>query len=178
MIQTKAHMFDSLVGGVLGNSLRVWDSVRAVVEDGYDGLIGLRCVGFPGSPAHMNLTLEQASEKARLLVLLGYTVVFCESAGCSGVVLQGEFGNDCGGIPALSYSTGDFFMREAMERARYVVGPTARLILKRYLDASSYEDILTLSDLHPGCIIEFTAFDRCVGPLRGRNTLIWEVRNY
>jgi hypothetical protein len=57
-------------------------------------------------------------------------------------------------------------------------GVVARHLLKDHLWPSDYDDVQELLDLYPGHVVELTAFSRAVGVVPGRNTAIWEVRNY
>jgi hypothetical protein len=43
---------------------------------------------------------------------------------------------------------------------------------------TSYEEFLMLGELYPGAVIEFTSYEIVLGNLKGRNTVVWEVRNY
>lgn len=53
-----------------------------------------------------------------------------------------------------------------------------RLLLDRYMDPSSRDDVDALLDLYPDAAIEFTAFSVNVGLFPGRNVVFWETRNY
>jgi hypothetical protein len=55
-----------------------------------------------------------------------------------------------------------------------------RLLLHRYLDPGSLDDLFALWERHEGAAVEFTAFEGPVGVLAGtgRNTLWWEWRHY
>jgi hypothetical protein len=70
-------------------------------------------------------------------------------------------------------------MRLALrEQATSVQGLRAQLLLRHYLDESSYSDVVELLTLYEGHVIELSAFDIAVGEQPARNTLIWEVRAY
>lgn len=57
-------------------------------------------------------------------------------------------------------------------------GPAYWLYLKQIMDPSSYDDLQELFDTFPDSIVEFSTYSINVGDCPGRNTLIWEVRNY
>lgn len=46
------------------------------------------------------------------------------------------------------------------------------------MSQSSYTDIKALWELSLGHIIEFFTYSLCFGGILGRNTVIWEVKNY
>lgn len=52
------------------------------------------------------------------------------------------------------------------------------VLLDRYMDPSSRDDLRDIMDLYPDAAVEFTCFSVNVGNLRARNTIFWEVRNY
>lgn len=54
-------------------------------------------------------------------------------------------------------------------------GLQASLILKRYMDTSSWEKLNEILAEYEDAIVEFTCFDRKVGQLKW-NTVFWEVR--
>jgi len=53
-----------------------------------------------------------------------------------------------------------------------------KMLLRRFVDPSSRDDIDALFDTYPDATIEFTSFSCNTGVLPRRNTIIWEVRNY
>lgn len=53
-----------------------------------------------------------------------------------------------------------------------------KVLLDRYLDPSSRDDLDALLELYPDATIELTAFDIDTGVIPGRNTIFWEVRDY
>jgi hypothetical protein len=169
-------MYSLMQEGRFGNSLRIWKNLRDYVESEYRGPTGLRSTQVAGAfhyhlPAITAITVGQVLEKE------GKHVVFSESAPDHCRTFQGEL-CEVDGILELTYSTARTHMRAALKQASYASGPQARLILKQFLEPASYEDILELLDVYPKHVIEFTAFDCYVGPAKGRNTCIWEVRLY
>jgi hypothetical protein len=54
----------------------------------------------------------------------------------------------------------------------------AKITLRRYLDSSSYDDLMDLVETFPEHVIEFGAYETNLGNIPGRNTVIWEVRKY
>jgi hypothetical protein len=52
------------------------------------------------------------------------------------------------------------------------------VIINSYMDPSSRDDIDAILELFPDATIEFTCFQIDIGNIPGRNTILWEVRNY
>tara|TARA_Y100000310_G_scaffold268797_1_gene281602 strand:+ start:8044 stop:8268 length:225 start_codon:yes stop_codon:yes gene_type:complete len=70
-------------------------------------------------------------------------------------------------------------MNQALAKEElHVCGLDARSLLEENLFASSHSDITRLLKEFPKSIIEFSSYNISVGDLKGRNTVIWEVRNY
>jgi hypothetical protein len=80
---------------------------------------------------------------------------------------------------SLYYSTLDTNMRPALkDGGRYAFRLEAKLIMQHFMDETSYEWVWYLmTKRFPGCVVEFTCYERCVGMLR-RNTIVWECRHY
>ncbi len=53
-----------------------------------------------------------------------------------------------------------------------------KVLLDRYMDPASRDDVDALLERYPDATIEFTCFTVNVGNIPGRNTMMWEVRNY
>jgi len=43
---------------------------------------------------------------------------------------------------------------------------------------SSHDDWNELLERYPGHVLEVSIYDRCLGDLPNRNSLVWEVRKY
>lgn len=71
-------------------------------------------------------------------------------------------------------------MRETMKRGWHCHRGylETKVLLDRYLDPSSRDDLDALLELYPDATIELTAFDIDTGVIPGRNTIFWEVRDY
>lgn len=66
-------------------------------------------------------------------------------------------------------------MQSGFERAW---GVKAKVILETYMCPSSFADLEAIFELYDGHVVEFTCFSVNVGLIPGRNTVIWEVRDY
>ena len=182
MTISKHIMYSMLKAGQFGNRFRIWDTekeFKQAVDDGFDWLVGVRCVGDRGLPYFHHKTYEEAIEIGRRLRRVhGCPVKYYEASPDQFITAQGEFVESDHG-EMLEYSREKTHMRAAMAKERIMVfGPGARLVLKEYLNESSYEDFLALGQLYPNCVIEFTAYEILVGDIPGRNYVCWECRNY
>lgn len=175
-IRFKDDMYELLAQGVFGNRLRTWSTRQTVIESGYKGEIGLRSRTVLGRFYH-RLPLVTALMLGEQLEKEGHRIVYCESAIDENIVLQGEICETAYGL-SLTYSTERVSMRAALKNPSYADGLAAKTILRSYLSPVSYDEIMLLLDLYPYHIVEFTAFDRYVGELKGRNTVVWETRSY
>ncbi|MBV8176958.1 MAG: hypothetical protein JO151_20675 [Verrucomicrobia bacterium] len=69
-------------------------------------------------------------------------------------------------------------MRAALREGKQMEGLKALMLLRQSLFPSSLSDVWDLFARFPSSVIEFSSYEYPVGHLRGRNTVIWEVRNY
>jgi hypothetical protein len=77
------------------------------------------------------------------------------------------------------YSDVKLQMRDALKMKKlYITGYRTLVILEYFMTPSSYEDFKAVCELFPDHVIELSIYSCCLGDLRGRNTLIWEVRKY
>ena len=93
-------------------------------------------------------------------------------------MLQGEFTiSEIGHY--LHCSEYKAVMRIALQNnSKHYLGLSAKLVLEKFLDPASVEDIYTLARNYENAVIEFSCYDENVGVFPHRNTVIWEVRNY
>lgn len=96
------------------------------------------------------------------------------------VTMQGELSRWPTGwrLEAVVGKDAPGILRYAMAKASVYSGLVARHILECHLWPSSYEDLLALFELYPDSVVELSACSFEVGTVPGRNTIIWEVRNY
>jgi hypothetical protein len=177
-VDSKREFYRLYFAGAFGNALRTWPSLGALMASGYRGTVTIREAGRAGGGfcrygvpvGEVHRVLLEARVHCSL-------VTFNESAPDNRLVAQGEVARLVGGL-ALRYSTAKAPMREAMLRARDVRGSEAVAVLRSALTESSYEDLDALLDTYPDAVVEFGAYGCLVGGIPGRNTVIWEVRNY
>ncbi|MEK6827472.1 MAG: hypothetical protein AABX99_03245 [Nanoarchaeota archaeon] len=169
--------------GFFGNKALTWDSTEEIENSGWKGKICIRGrKGIARSKARFNFTLKETTDYVEQLRKEGIpkkALVFNQSMPDEHLTIQGEIMRKTPEIYALTYTTIKKPMNRAFEEETlYANGLTALNLMKGNLFPSSYEDLQELFDLFPDSIIEFSAYDIEVGNLQGRNTIMWEVRNY
>lgn len=93
--------------------------------------------------------------------------------------IQGEICRTFKGLEGY-IGASKFPMREAMKKGilQHRTGAAVLVLLDRFMDPSSRDDLNDLLDLYPDAAIEFTCFSVNVGVFPHRNTIFWETRNY
>ncbi len=61
---------------------------------------------------------------------------------------------------------------------RILEGNDARVALQAHMSPSSFADLEALFDRYPTSVVEFGIYSCNIGNIPGRNTIIWEVRDY
>lgn len=168
-ITTKAKMYRYLESGLFGNTAIIYSSVSDVPDNELVSVryaqvssIG-RCIyGINKTQLH-TINLDHA--------------IICEYPQANAdVVMNCELMESTSGM-YLRYKVKNIIMRDAMRSPDIATGLTAKIILQRYLDASSLNNLLRLYNTYRDHVIEFTVFDSAVGVL-SLPTIIWEVRKY
>ena len=94
------------------------------------------------------------------------------------LTIQGELMKTETGLYLL-YSTKKVPMNQALAmKEEHAFGLKALIMLRQNLFPSSLSDIEALLETYPDSVIELSAYRIPVGDIHGRNTIIWEVRNY
>lgn len=174
---TKTESLELLRRGALGNTLRTWESFEHLLFDGYQGPLTIRS-RVPGS-TECYFKVPYWTVLSRASVFWDPTrYYFNESAPDEHLVLQGEVTRETWGLE-LKYSTKPgLVMREAMRDAQWARGLVADMLLRAHLDASSYDALMELLDTYPNHVVEFSTYSRALGAIPGRNTVVWECRDY
>ncbi|MBS3117783.1 hypothetical protein J4430_02795 [Candidatus Woesearchaeota archaeon] len=182
IVKTKEENYRLLQGGMFGNHLRMWDSFKEIVKSGYTGSVSIRYKGKGGGgEALYEVPFDKIWQRQEEIIKRGAEkdlITFNESAPDRRLTLQGELETSIRHY-LLEYSTDKVGMREALGNFRKrAEGLKARMMLELFLTPSSYQDMMALIELFPDCIIEFSAYEICLGNIPGRNAVIWEVRDY
>lgn len=96
-------------------------------------------------------------------------------------VFQGEviWGYPADPVVSLHYSLAACPMRPALrDHGQHARGVRALELMRHFMSPSSYEDLQALREHYPDAVVEFSTFEFSLGVIPGRNTVIWEVRNY
>jgi len=179
IIKDKAQMYEMLRAGLFGNTLRTWDTEEAYLASGYKGRTSLRCKQ-PGITFRHGLSHEEVLVASRECFegCEPKEFIFCESAPDWAVIIQGEVQRTWGGL-TLTWSQAKSNNREAMRNGpAQSYGLKAKLLMMEFMDPASYEDVMELLELYQDHVVEFSTFSVSLGSIPGRNTVIWEVRNY
>lgn len=179
-IRNKIEMYDLYERGDFGNRFECWPSLDALIQSDHPGPFNIRhkTLGLSGW-IYMNLSRSQLIQTVRDKNLRPYECHFTagDQADARYRTFQGEVQEDEHGW-SLHYSFARLPMRPALaEHGAFAQGLAARWLIRRFMDAPSYENLLDLFDRYPGHVVEFTCFSRKVGVL-GWNTVYWEVRSY
>jgi hypothetical protein len=185
VVETKQQAYRLYHNGKFGNKLRTWDTVRDFVYSGYTGLVTMRYKGTITGKAWYayNVPASKVAAKAKEWIAQGadpVMIVVNESAPDERLVVQGELMHTHRGYCFMKRYD-KVKMRTAMEMATEedeLVGIQALALLRHVCTGSSFDDLMELCQLYPDSVIEFSVYEHCLGNCRGRNTLVWEVRNY
>lgn len=169
------------VRGDFGNRPRAWNTLAELQASEYRGTLSIRSkLRQGGGRTRYNVPYEKVDEALADFKRTGTEITdlyFGESADDRYLLCQGEIWRDRTGWH-LAYNTEQIKMIEAMQRTRTVVGARAFITLQHYLNEASLHDLLQLFEQYPQAIVEFGAYSMCWGSLTGRNTIVWEVREY
>ena len=175
-------------GGAFGNKLRAWRTVDEWRDSGFAGQVVLRTVQGGNGPCRYNLPPDEVESVVREWIVSGVAseqIMVNEAAPEQHVILQGEYLNDIYlvdgkiGWGYLRYSRKLAQMRDALAAAPEIAQRLrSDLLLKLAMTPSSYDDWNELINRYPGHVLEVSIYDRCLGDIPGRNSLVWEVRRY
>lgn len=185
IVETKRQAFALYHGGRFGNKLRTWDTVRDFVYSNYCGLVTMRYKGTITGKAWYayNVKSSAVADKAKEWIAQGadpMLIVLNESAPDDRLIVQGELIHTPRGYCFIRRFD-KVKMRVAMTMSNAkdeVTGLRALAELRRVCTGSSFDDLMELSELYPDSVIEFSVYAMCLGSCRGRNVIVWEVRNY
>lgn len=168
-----------------GNKLRTWQSVDELERSGYAGPLTIRYRGGAGGSPFTRYRVPAAQARAAVAEYRrrgaeGGRFNFNESAPDERLIFQGEVMRSTEHV-TLRISSQKKPMRDAMAetaqvRHRYML--QAAMTLRSALFPSSHSDLCALFEVFPSAVIEVSVYAIPVGSLRGRNAIIWEVRDY
>lgn len=184
-VTTKRRNYELWTSGAYGCRLRTWRSVAAWRAGGYGGQVSLRTLRTGDGPCAYDLDPPAVEAEYGRWLGLGVKaedVVVCEMAPDHRLVVNGEYHHDPlpdGSFRHLFYSRVRKPMRVALrEGGRTCSGLRAEILLRESMTWKSWNNFRALADSYSYHVIEFSAYDHCLGDVPGHNVLVWEVRRY
>jgi hypothetical protein len=198
-ITSKQQFFSLWEAGVLGNRTRLWRDPLDAFEWGRNnsnfrayengcwsqhpdlpeiGFREIRKSGTAGAGAWEKVPWHRALETAERWRAAGRNFVMDDGAPDDKRTLQGEVCRTHRGLESYLEVGGGLPMRPAMaaglmKHRGYV---ETKVLLDRYMDPSSRDDLDMMLDLYSDHTIEFSCFSVDVGIFPGRNVIFWETR--
>lgn len=187
-VKTKRDMYKRLIAGEFGNTIvqftDMFQWMRSDEFRRYD-YWGVRSM-VPGGPCYLNVHYIDVPDKVGKLrdLGIGYNIsimidkvttvtlwaeILWDASGC---VLRGvEY-------PTAKLPAGTDWRQGMPSYASEWHGTAAVARLRRHLNPNSYDDLMILADNYPEHVIEMSACEDCIGTVKGRNGVVWEVRDY
>jgi len=175
-LNSKREFLAAWSEGRLGNRPRMWRTWQEAEQSGAPQ-VGFRELGVP-SGKHEVVPRGEIKATAERWSNRPYFVD--EAAPDHAAVLQGEICRTFRGLEGfLGIRTGRR-MRDSIAQGLLLPRTPLQttLLIREFADPSSCDDIYTLLEMYPDATVEFTCYAFNVGIISGRNTLIWEVRDY
>lgn len=168
-VSSKQEMYELLRAGKFGNTARSWATYQELADSGYRGLVGVRSL-VPGGKFLAHVPFGEVVDAP--------DCNYNEMQRDEFIVLQGEVYRSFNGL-YLFASTVKKPMREALRLGgRHYYRSAAHAALDVALWPTDRDWLFELMSEYPESVVEFSAYSTEVGVISGRNTLIWEVRNY
>lgn len=176
-------MYRLLSSGALGNTIPIFTTVttwQSSLDFSKYPFWGVRSFTAGDSRMRLNVPREEVAEyiSTNFPTGSGFNISPMIDQWCQfkGEVFEQSYA-PCQLCLYATYGTAPW--RQALrDHGQTWFGLQAKNLLKGHMDAASYNDVMELLDLYPGHVIEFSVCDRQVGMVPGRNTVIWEVRDY
>lgn len=180
-ITNKKDFYELHKKGAFGNRALTWETLQELKTSDYAGQVCIRGLGIPRNAVKYNIPQNQLTEEINNYIKQGIPLEklkFNEAMPDENLLLQGEIKLSKNHMD-LTYTTVKKPMNLGFkEEQLHANGLTAINILKTNLCPSSYADLQVLLNKYTDSVIEFSTYSFPVGNIKGRNTVIWEVRNY
>lgn len=167
-IPDKTEMYKLLLAGTFGNTARSWSSYTDLMASGYKGLVGIRSL-LPGGIFMPYVPVENAPD---------IVATYSEMQSDDAILLQGEVYRSVEGLYLLASKLKTHMRPALREGGKHYWLSVAYAELSTALWPSDYDALMDLLADYPDSVVEFSAYDKAVGIIPNRNTIIWEVRNY
>lgn len=183
-LATKDAAVEAWNRGWLGNKLRSWSNFIDLWFSGYEGLVTLRSRKPDSRLCQYGLTVEQAADAIHSLEKRGHKpseFYFNEAAPDDKLCFQGEVQRSDRFVD-LTYSVvPGLRMRPAMlneHGVQHATGLRALAIMRHYMDPATLDDFDAIWERWPHAVLEFSTYRITLGDRPGRNTIVWEGREY
>lgn len=181
VIKTKAQFFILWEAGCLGNRTRLWRNPHEAYSwaKANNHEVGFRQIGSAGGGKWEKVPWYKVLYTADKWRREGRKFIMDDGAPDEYRTLQGELCRTPKGMEGFLEVGGGLPMRPAM--AAGLMKPygyvQTLVLLGRYMDPPSRDDVDAIFDLYPDATIEFSCFSVNAG-VYNRNTIFWEVRDY
>ena len=181
-IKSKEECYFLYEAGFFGNKALTWNSYQEILQSGWNEEVCMRSKkGIDRKRVKYNLPMNEVAQEIAVWEREGIPesrIGFNEAMPDKRLLIQGEVIRTPNGLFFL-YTTIKKPMNVALrEKEERISGLNAKIILQRNLSPSSLSDMESLLQTFPNDVIEFSSYSIPVGNIQGRNTVIWEVRNY
>ena len=181
IIRNKKDFYELYKKRAFGNRALAWDSLEELNSSDHTGDICIRGIGMPREWVKYNVPRKNTQIEIEILKQKKFPIEklrFNEAMPDHNLLIQGEIRLSHSHID-LTYTTLKKPMNQGLkEEELHTNGLQAIHILKSNFYPSSYADLQVLLEKYPNSVIEFSTYSCQVGEIPGRNTVIWEVRNY
>jgi hypothetical protein len=179
--------------GAYGNKLRAWRTIDEwkaagglTIHSRMRVVLRVLLPSGGGGPCRYNLQAKDVDNVVHDWLQQGLNlndIMVNEQAPDDCILLQGEYLND---VHPFGSQFGYFLHSRAPQQMRTALATESRvsqglssdLMLRGVMTPSSYDDWLLLKEQYPRHVMEVSIYDRCLGDVPGRNTLVWEIRRY
>lgn len=186
-IRSKRKFFELWEAGVLGNRTRIWRDPDLAYEQAFMqmklpdvGFRELRKSGSAGAGAWCKATRSLFWSTVYDWQRAGRNFIIDDGVPNEKQTLMGEIVRTERGMQGFLVVGTKLPMRPAM--AAGLLKPRGyletRMLLEKYMDPSSRDDLDMILELFPDHVVEFSCFSVNVGIFPRRNTLMWETRAY
>lgn len=185
-ITSKRDMYRRLARGAFGNTIPQYFSVESWIDscDAYRyPSWGVRSATIAGHPAcKLFLPRQEVADYAKQHFADGVNISMMVDAVARVTSMLHVAEIDGQGLivdGVLEPKQGaNWRVEMASNRRRQFDGVTAKLILERYLNPNSLEDLCDVLETFPGAVVELSTVEQCIGTIANRNAVVWEVRHY
>ena len=184
--RSKPEMLRRWLRGEFGNRTRAWmspDELECELASGnplIDGTVAVRSLTASSAKCAYDIEPQQVRKIVKDFGLSPGEYYLNECMPPNIVTLNAEVCECSATMPGLylRHSELPVHMRTGMKFDKHAVGITALSLLKKHLDASSYDDLFTMLEIYSGVTIELSCLRKNIGSVPHRNTIFWEVRGY